>query len=283
MAARKTTTDTVVTNTPTVAMDNGDYVKGLLDRAVGIAAKVKATRLAVVTDMVAAMIDGHDTYRPLYDVVLADVRVAKGGSVTAKEFAGRLSERGKVLRNDPSYEFPIGDRDFATMLNWSGDADYHETAMEWYQARANVAKEELSFPRYVQFLKGYRDKDGNHYTEDGLLTERGQKLYDEANAVDDVATDPKWCSMDVELNLEGMSAVAKLAWLEAMAHDIKRARARIIKSLGDTATKVKRDAHSVVTTNTKQGIPIGGDRVSKAWAAVVQQQADAAQQPAPTA
>ena len=104
--------------TPTVSLDNRDYVTDLLVSADEFVGKVRASALAVLKDRIAFTITEAAKFQPLYEVVVKEHRAVNGSDakLSASVFAGRLTERGKVYRDQSDYVFPIPEKLFATIL-----------------------------------------------------------------------------------------------------------------------------------------------------------------------
>lgn len=278
MAARKTTTATTVA--PTLTWENVSTVESLLAAADSYVKQVKDSLLDALTDRVTFTSDARKAYRPMYDVAVAEWNKANPGKAyPMANFTIKLTERGKVIRNDESYVFPISTRDMNIIVNWndalSYDADDADSPVAWYVTWCGEQGREMSWGGFIQYLKGFTDPEGNQYTEDGQRSERGRKLDDEASATEAMTADVQWHAFDFKLNLEGMPPAGKLAWIDAAIHDLEALRKQIIKAAGNDAAKVKKDAKGVLESNVNAGMPIGGDRITKAINAATERAATA--------
>ena len=264
MAAKQTTTAAQAAPVqPTSVFENTDTIKGLIDAADAYIGKVKASKLAMVTDQVAFVIEAYGTIRPTYDVALAEFRGVEGSDAKypMSTFTNKLTERGKVITAKPDYVWPINAKTMNTIVFWDGDADYHEEALDAFVAFCGKQGREISFGGYVSWLKGWRDAEGSWYTADGDLTERGKTETDKVAATEALVATGKWSSMDFELNLAGLSPIGQRAWIDAALHDLNALKAKLDKSLS-TADKAK--AKKLLDGNIEAGGKMGGDRISVA-------------------
>jgi len=238
-------------------------VNGLLDAADSYVGNVRTSKLAMVTDQVRFVIDTNATIRPVYDVAVAEYRSVEGSDAKypMSTFTNKLTERGKVLRNQADYVWPIASKTMNTIVFWEGDAEYHESVLESFVTWAGKQGREISFGGYVSFLKGWRDAEGSWYTEDGDYTERGKTELAKQAKVDEAMVDAQWCAMDFKTNLSGMAAAAQLAWIDAALHDLNVLRAKIAKPMD---AKTKKQAKDLLDGNTGVGQKIGGDRITDA-------------------
>ena len=264
--ARKTTATKAA---PTLTWDNVSTVEAMLTAADTYVKQVRDSALDALTDRVAFTSEARKAYRPMFDVAVAEWRKANADKAySTSTFVTKLTERGKVIRNDESYSFPIGTRDLNVILNWDDslvyDADDADSPLAWFVTWCGKQNRDLTWSGFVQFLKGFSDPAGNQYTEDGERSARGKQLDAESAATEAMTADDIWHSFDFKLNLEGMPPAGKLAWIDAAIHDLESLRKQIIKAAGSEAAKVKRDAKSVLESNVKAGIPIGGDKITKA-------------------
>jgi len=249
---------------PTTVFENTDTINSLLTAADEYVGKVKASKLAMVTDQVTYVIEMYGKIRPTYDVAVQEYRSVEGSTATypMSTFTTKLTERGKVLHSlGAEYVWPIASKTMNTIVFWEGDAEYHETALDAFVAYAGKAKREVSFGGYVSWLKGWRDPEGSWYTEDGDLTERGKTETAKVAATEALTAVSKWCSMDFELNLAGLSAIGQRAWVDAAIHDLTALKAKIDKTMS-TADKAK--AKKLLDGNIEAGGKMGGDRISTA-------------------
>jgi hypothetical protein len=243
--------------------ENTDTIQSLLTAADEYVGKVKASKLAMVTDQVMFVIDAYEKIRPTYDIAVAEFRGVEGSDAKypMSTFTNKLTERGKVVRGDTDYVWPIAVKTMNTIVFWEGDADYHEGALDAFVAFCGKQKREISFGGYVGWLKGYRDVEGSWYTDDGEFTARGKVESDKVAATEAQVATGKWCSMDFELNLSGLSPIGQRAWIVAAIHDLEALKGKLDKKLS-TADKAK--AKKLLDGNIEAGGKMGGDRVSTA-------------------
>lgn len=269
MAPRKTTT-TAAPAAPTLTWENVSTITAMLDAADSYVSNVRASLLDALTDRVTFTSEARKAYRPMYDVALAEHRKVEGDKAYATStFTTKLTERGKVVRDNPDYVFPISTRDMNVILNWddslSYDADDADSPVAWYVTWCGkAAGREMSWAGFVHYLKGFSDPEGNQYTEDGERSPRGQQLDDEASKTEAMTADVMWSTFDFELNLDGMPPAGKIAWIDAAIHDLQGLRKRILAQAGSAKAQVSKDGKKVLDSNVAAGIRIGGDKITAA-------------------
>lgn len=243
---------------PAVSMENPTYVLEVIDGGDALVSTLNLSKVAAFEAELAFTIAAHDRFRPLYDVVVAAEQSTKANAkVSAADFRGRLIERGRALKNDPTYNLAITADQMATALYWKGDAAEHEALQPLYDNVCANLNKVPTFSHYVSFLRKHRDEKGSHYNADGTPSARALELAKQAAQTATAHLSQRWCSIDVDENLDGMSPALSVAFLDALAHDIAAKRVAILTAAGSDETAVKKEAAKYLRTMVDLKQPIG--------------------------
>jgi hypothetical protein len=245
-------------STPTVSIENREYVIPLLSAAETYTENVRQHKLDALTGEIADTIVAAAALQPLYEVLRAETKKADSkATFTSKDFANRLTERGKVYLDKPDFVFPIPEKALPVILSWSGDQASHDAMLPKFTAWCNAQERAQVFPNYVTWLRGMRDKDGAWYNDDGSLTDRGTKLAQESEAAAASMAQEVWSGVDIQSNLAGMIPAMQAAFLQALIHDATGLLDRVYAAQGSNKAKVKLQARKIIKTHRETHQRIG--------------------------